>query len=479
MTLARQLIEQHLAGSSSRLVLDNALCEVNLKTLKKQNPAASIFIDKLVDAGVSNKYLQWAVVHFNRAKKERHLGDRPFSPGDNSDDVQRAADYFEILAKRFERIQQQKKLDNAIKVGLYERGAADINYWNKKDLEDFAAMLAHVEQLKSRKEIKVSGSDVIYRDDRFTVYRPITHDASKQIGAGTRWCISGSSSNYFDSYTSQGKIFAMIMDRYASPENDYNKVAVVVDLNDKSRSDWEYFNAPDRSVKSSDVIEALGKDEWTKIAAAIEKYADKQEIPIPEREPGDIWAGDRVENTESRVYSEVDWWKERWGGREKAYYLSLNKERLGKILKLLADVVEEILQGATGTVLSPTRTKADDYDMELDVEWEMGSLPYSWDETVEEIHELVPLPPEPINPLKQKQLLLPLPGQARELADKYTAEYAAYKDAQSARDEVNQMINDVETTAERSYRDVVYAADIEVTWRNDPADAIRDYGPID
>lgn len=476
MTLALQLIEQHLAGSPRELVLDNALCEVNVKSLKQKNPAASIFIDKLIQLQVPNKYLQWATVQFNRAKKARQLNDRPFSPGEAPYQAIGAAEFFAVLLKRFDKLLQQKKITNAIKIGLYDHGAADINKWD--DLEDLTNMLAHVEDLKSRKEIKVSGSDTIYRDDRFTVYRPFTHDASKQLGAGTKWCISAHSSQYYDQYTSQGKMFAMIMDRYAKPDNPYNKVAISVDLTSKSRSDWEIFDAPDSSIRSSELAHAYGRDNWTKIEGAIEKYSDKQEIPTPERQPGEVWAGDRVDPTESHIDSQLDYWKEDFT-YSKYKYLPDQKNLFNKVLGVLLPALREIYEGASGTVTSPTRVENDEYDTEIEVQWEYGSLPYSWDETKEEALDIVPLPEKPINPLKQPQPLLPIPGQAKELADKYTAELAAYTDAMNLRGDIELMAAAIEGRAEKVYTETTYPSDVEVTWRNNPADAIRDYGPID
>ena len=85
----------------------------------------------------------------------------------------------------------------------------DINQFKSaKEFEDAAEV---AKQKLSRKEMKDTGVDKVFEDDRFILMMPKTHKASCRYGARTRWCVTMRGySGYFESYFGQGPIFFLI-----------------------------------------------------------------------------------------------------------------------------------------------------------------------------------------------------------------------------------------------------------------------------
>jgi hypothetical protein len=156
-------------------------------------------------------------------------------------------------------------------------------------------------------------------------------------------------------------------------------------------------------------------------------------------------------------------------------YLIDNK----KMFDIIQDQLHDIYSGATGTVESPTRTSHDDSDPYVEVRGSYGSWSFDKNDIEEFLDKWFPVPPKPINPLKQKQQILPT--MVKQVADAYQAEMEVYLAASWARKEFNkQVFVDLEKMSDGPWEDsYVYISDLEVEWQNDPADAIRDYGRPD
>jgi hypothetical protein len=57
-----------------------------------------------------------------------------------------------------------------------------------------------VSKSEQERTVKSEGADLLYEDDDIRVQHVKKQDASCSLGAGTRWCISATRNNYFDSY---------------------------------------------------------------------------------------------------------------------------------------------------------------------------------------------------------------------------------------------------------------------------------------
>jgi hypothetical protein len=110
----------------------------------------------------------------------------------------------------------------------------DINQFKSQKEFDDAVEIA--KQKLSRKEMKETGVDKVFEDDRFILMMPKTHKASCRYGARTRWCVTMRGySGYFENYFGQGPIFFLIdksqpeqqyTPSYMSLAPDYWKVAI-------------------------------------------------------------------------------------------------------------------------------------------------------------------------------------------------------------------------------------------------------------
>lgn len=95
----------------------------------------------------------------------------------------------------------------------------DINQFKSQKEFDDAVEIA--KQKLSRKEMKETGVDKVFEDDRFILMMPKTHKASCRYGARTRWCVTMRGySGYFENYFGQGPIFFLI-DK-SQPERQYS-----------------------------------------------------------------------------------------------------------------------------------------------------------------------------------------------------------------------------------------------------------------
>ena len=85
----------------------------------------------------------------------------------------------------------------------------DINQFNSiREFQDAADI---AKQKLSRKEMKETGVDKVFEDDRFILLMPKTHKASCRYGARTKWCVTMRNySGYFERYFGEGPIFFLI-----------------------------------------------------------------------------------------------------------------------------------------------------------------------------------------------------------------------------------------------------------------------------
>ena len=108
---------------------------------------------------------------------------------------------------------------------------------------------AREQEKKDKAQLKRTaheGSEVIADTPYHLVVRPLTKEASCYFGRETKWCISAmKSQNYFDHYTSQGQAFLFLLAKRKDVDNDFKKIAVVLDREGDFN---EYYNAADDSM---------------------------------------------------------------------------------------------------------------------------------------------------------------------------------------------------------------------------------------
>lgn len=211
----------------TELVLENVeklLLEGKVENLKKKYPKPNWEdIDKLVDADPSktNKFLEWAAKHMLPRTikwfKENAGGTSYYSweldiVPDVADSERWEENY--RLSRNIRRINDNKLRDLKDNLEHYFKNPSkyeikDINQFSSIDAFDDAVEKA--KQKLSRKEMKETGVDKVFEDDRFILLMPKTHKAACRYGARTRWCVTMRNySGYFENYFGQGPIFFLI-----------------------------------------------------------------------------------------------------------------------------------------------------------------------------------------------------------------------------------------------------------------------------
>ena len=212
----------------TELVLENIeklLLEGRVENIKKKYPEPMWSeIDRLVEADPSgnNKFLEWLAKHMlprtiKWFKDNASNGNSYWSwTIDQVPDVSQDIRWEEnrSLSRSMTSV-NSSTLNNLVddlehflkNPSKYE--IKDINQFNS--IESFQDAADTAKQKLSRKEMKETGVDKVFEDDRFILLMPKTHKASCRYGARTRWCVTMRDySGYFENYFGQGPIFFLI-----------------------------------------------------------------------------------------------------------------------------------------------------------------------------------------------------------------------------------------------------------------------------
>ena len=222
----------------TELVLENIeklLLEGRVENVKKKYPEPMWDeIDKLVDADPSsnNKFLEWMAKHFLNKTIKGFKDNAGESNSYWSWTIDQVPD-----VSQDDRWTTNRGLDRAMQSlnsSTLKNLADDLEHFLKnpskyeiKDINQFDSIDAFqdaadtAKQKLSRKEMKETGVDKVFEDDRFILLMPKTHKASCRYGARTRWCVTMRDySGYFENYFGQGPIFFLI-DK-SQPERRYS-----------------------------------------------------------------------------------------------------------------------------------------------------------------------------------------------------------------------------------------------------------------
>lgn len=142
----------------------------------------------------------------------------------------------------------------------------NVSRLEKKDITQYSlnALLDEVKRLEStvskRAEKKLEKKEATYlmMGDRWLLIHPKTMKASCHYGAGTKWCISATEKNMFDSYSAGNHFFYFLIDREANERDPWSKVAIVLTKHDPKQI--EFYDQKDSDKSESEVSQAVGHD---------------------------------------------------------------------------------------------------------------------------------------------------------------------------------------------------------------------------
>ena len=86
----------------------------------------------------------------------------------------------------------------------------DINKFNSVSALYSLIQTLEGQGVKSQKEVKREGAEVVYEDSEWKIVIPHTKEASCIYGANTRWCTAGKEDNMFEYYNDKGPLYINI-----------------------------------------------------------------------------------------------------------------------------------------------------------------------------------------------------------------------------------------------------------------------------
>jgi len=185
---------------------------------------------------------------------------------------QKDIDKFEIISD-FDQLVSRNKI----------RGdQSDINKY--KTTEDVYDVVKHYEAEPSKteqeKEIKTTGADKVFENDKIRIYLIKSKEASCIYGSGTKWCTSAKSShNYFHTYYYDDYVNLYYILKKKTAGNNLDKIAVAV--TDKGKI--EVYDSADKK---------LTKREYSKVfkdlGIPFQVKEDKELVPSEEPKKPEI-----------------------------------------------------------------------------------------------------------------------------------------------------------------------------------------------
>jgi hypothetical protein len=199
-------------------------------------------------AGSNNKYLSWAL------KQASDLLEN---------DPDRQALALVIQAVRLFDGNQQR---------LQQR---DLNqYKTIGEVEEAVQALPQKKSKNQEQKQAKADTDSIYSDDRITVVRPNTTEASCKYGAGTKWCIAATAThNYFNSYSESNNKFYFVIDKHATSATPQSKfaIAIIAPGQGAGGRQVQVYDAADKLVSIDHVAKMVG-DKWPKVWEMIQAH---------------------------------------------------------------------------------------------------------------------------------------------------------------------------------------------------------------
>lgn len=155
-----------------------------------------------------------------------------------------------------------------VKQNAIESPFNDTGYWIKKFKEkqhsgivEFINMMVDVyDKRKERNDQKNRETkfNVVLKRGPVTVYEPLTYEAARKLGRGTHWCTSGSTSEFFDSYTSDGELYYVFVDVDGSTEKFALQISDSLEVEGEGTTVWDAQNEEIDREEFNDVLSRVG-----------------------------------------------------------------------------------------------------------------------------------------------------------------------------------------------------------------------------
>jgi len=137
--------------------------------------------------------------------------------------------------------------------------------YNYKDLQELQASIQASTGKEFERNIKQNEVKVIVNNDKVLVIEPLTVEASKKYGAGTKWCTAGENNNpfqeYFDMFTLVYFIDKKTGEKFAIAYGDVSELNPGADEYDDKNDDgaFEAFDEQDNHISyQEDVLDRFG-----------------------------------------------------------------------------------------------------------------------------------------------------------------------------------------------------------------------------
>ena len=136
----------------------------------------------------------------------------------------------------------------------------DISTWYSRPVE-FIDFIEDLESKKSKtqknKQAKDVGATLVYEDEEWFIYRIDTWEASCLYGKGTKWCISGENSKFWDDYAKATVYFCI--SKILPESNPFHKIAIIIDYipNYYLTTMTEVYDAEDNELDIEDLPDSL------------------------------------------------------------------------------------------------------------------------------------------------------------------------------------------------------------------------------
>lgn len=152
------------------------------------------------DTTPQRKYLQWMVLQYVRGQL---LLEDAYKLPETLQKFEKYSDKLPI--KNIDQYKSYRDLEKAIGVIEREMGAMGMG----ERSTGLKTLLARPDIQKG-----MENAEVVYQSPRLLVVRPLSRQASCDLGKGTKWCVAATTStNYFDHYTKQGPLYFMYTDQ--------------------------------------------------------------------------------------------------------------------------------------------------------------------------------------------------------------------------------------------------------------------------
>ena len=162
-------------------------------------------------------------------------------------------------------------------------GVSDKILRSPKDINNYIVpelikIVNQVKQIKSKREIKKEGAEVIYEDSRWLILVPLTQEASCYYGSGTKWCTAAREGNRFEQYTRDGYLI-YFLDK-TREDGRFYKMALLFKIYGTTQISYDWYDEQDKDFDGG-MIELLPIDAVSAMKSYInKKISEIQDVKI-------------------------------------------------------------------------------------------------------------------------------------------------------------------------------------------------------